>query len=160
VRHWYARQRRRGDGGTDSRDHLERKTRRCQRERFFSTAAEDERVATLQSHDPAAAACRPDQQPDDELLADGRTPGAFPDENPLGRRRKIERIAIHERVVEDEVGLREALDRTPRQQVGIARTRTHERDESPASRHSRIEVFVVQTHAPTGATGSCAERRS
>ena len=89
--------------------------------RFFSTAAEHERVAALEAHDPLPGAGGADHQPVDELLPDLRAARALADEHALRRRRQRERCRIDERVVEHEVRVAEAIRGLPRQQVGVAR---------------------------------------
>ena len=54
-----------------------------QRERFLSAAAEHERVAALQPHDPAPAPRRANHQRVDRLLRHRVAAGALADEEPL-----------------------------------------------------------------------------
>ena len=97
---------------------------------FFTAAPEHERVSPFETHDAAAASRGAHHEPVDELLAHLRAARPLADEHPLRRRRQLERARIDERVVEHELRLRQTLRRLARQQIGIAGTRAHQRDET------------------------------
>ena len=81
--HWDARCCGRGDDRRDAWDDLEVDPCRGERQRLFTTASEDERIAAFEADDVVAAACQVNQQLVDQLLRHRRT-GAFADVDRLG----------------------------------------------------------------------------
>ena len=141
---------RRRNRARDSRNDFAGDAGGGERERFFSAAAEDERIAALQPHDPVAAARLANHQPIDRVLANRRTAGALADEEPPRPRRKAQRLGLDERVVEHEVGLREARDRLQRQQLGIAGAGADERN--AAAHFTSSSVRLCHVGRSVGAT--------
>ena len=101
-----------------------------ERQCFLAAAAEDERVAALEPHDPLAAERAPDHHALDRLLRDRVPAGALAHVRPTGLRRVLQGRAIDERVVQDEIRFLKPLDRFDGQQLGVAGACANQRDET------------------------------
>jgi ribosomal protein S18 acetylase RimI-like enzyme len=95
----------RGDRCGDSRDDFEGDTRREQCFALFTPAAEDERIAAFQSHDPFARTSVLDQQRIDLILRERVGCRAFSHIDVLGIRRVRQQPRIGERVVDHHLRL-------------------------------------------------------
>jgi hypothetical protein len=115
------------DGVGDAGDDVVGHAGALERERLFSTASEDERVAALQPHHAPPAARRPNHQRLYRRLRQRMAAGALADEEPLRCARVTEDALVDERVVEHEIGSTQPYDGESRQQSGIARSGADER---------------------------------
>ena len=89
---------------------------------LLAAAAEHERIAALEPHDALAGARRFDQAAIDLILADAALPAPLADEHALGiASRPVEDRRRDQLVVEHDVGILQRMQRTQRQEVGIAR---------------------------------------
>jgi hypothetical protein len=115
-------------------DDLERNPCGGERQAFLASATEHEGVASLEAHDVLAAPGRADEDACDRLLAHRHPTGALAHAEALGvwggEREDFRR---HERVVEDEVGVRQDLGRPAREQAGVAGSGS---DQPHAARHA------------------------
>ncbi len=115
----------------DSRHHFERDALLRQRFDLFAAAAENERVAALQPHDPIPGAGGVDQHLVDRLLTHRVKLTSLSD---VHASRVASRHRNHVRrnqvVVKHDVRAFETLQRLQRQQSGIARSRPDQRNES------------------------------
>ena len=118
--HRDARERRGGDRRADAGDHLERDPRRAQREPFLAAAAEDERVAALETDDALSAPRGADHQRMDGLLAHARPSGALADGKAPGAARQRHRLRADEGVEQHQIRAAEARERGAGQQARIA----------------------------------------
>ena len=98
-------QRGRGHGRADAGHDLEGDAGLGEGERFFAAAAEDEGIAALEAHHALAALGGADQDAVDLLLGDVVAARALADVEALRLARELEHGRVHQRVVEDEVGL-------------------------------------------------------
>ena len=128
-----------------------------QRQRFFTAAAEHERIATLQPHHAAAASSGANHQSLNRTLRHRVTAGALADKEALGTPGVAQNPIVDERVVQDQVGAAQARDRRPRQQAGIARSGADERD-MPA--RGAGAATIIHSHESSGAFshGTCCAR--
>ena len=155
-----------GDSRGHPRHHLEGDARGAQREGFLTAAAEDERIASLESHDVPARARVGEHQSLDLLLV-RRLPAAL-----LAHVAKLrvgpsaaQGFARNQPVVENDVGARNQLERARRHQSWIAGPGADEVDASLAPRaHSRIaSTPTLRSRSATAspsATGSVPVRLS
>src|SRR6185503_14925209 len=118
----------RSDSGRHARDDLEPNTCVRKDERFFSTPAKDERVATLEPDHAFALPSRANHQPVDRLLLHAGAPGALADTETLRPCELPQRLSIDQRVVENEISLLDALQRTNGPQLRVTGTCTNQRD--------------------------------
>jgi hypothetical protein len=123
--HWDARERRGGDRRANPRDHFERDARRAQREPFLPAAAEDERVASLETDDALSAPRGADHQRMDRLLAHARPSGTLAHGKAPGAARQRHRLRAHEGIEEDQIRAAEARQRGACEQARIARAGSH-----------------------------------
>ena len=95
-------------------------------QRFFAAVIEQERVAALQSrHHLAFARLLGNQEADGVLRA--RVGGPAADVDSLGlRRRVVQHVGVHAVVVDDDLGLLQALVAPQRNQVRRARSRANQ----------------------------------
>ena len=119
---------RRGECARDARHDVERNTGRLQRKRLLSATAEDERIATLQPHDTAAALRGANHHRMDVFLRERMAARTLADEKPLGPPCDLQNALVDERVVQHEISGPQARDRGPCQQTGIAGTGADERN--------------------------------
>src|SRR5215472_4973804 len=122
------------DARADARHDSEGDTRRHQRQGLLPPTAEYEGIAALQAQHPPALASELDQPERDVALLRRRLAAALArifqlDAGPC----EIEDAAIDQRVIDDHLGLAQAVERKDREQAGIARP-------SPGEPHtSRLE---------------------
>ena len=107
-----------------------RDTGGLQRQRFLGSAAEHERVATLQSDDPSPLCRGGDHRVVNRRLRRLRPAGALADEHVVGALGQRQDGGRDQRVVEHEVGLPQTAGRLEREMVGIARPGADERHEA------------------------------
>jgi hypothetical protein len=119
------------DCGADARDNLERNTGHGQRQRLLGAAAENERIATLQPDNALSCTRGANHQPVNRVLSNAFPMRALSDAEALTIGEPPQRGGIHERVVEDEIGLFEINNGALCPQLGIARSGAHERDLRP-----------------------------
>ena len=132
----------RGDGARDARDDLERDPGGGEHLGLLAAAAEDERVATFQPHDRRGRACGVDERRVDLVLRHRDPPGRLPGVHQarVGPAERKQRRGP-EAIVHDDVGPREQLASTHREQARIAGPGADEVDGSgrahPASTPAR-----------------------
>ena len=136
MRHRDPGQRGGGDRRSDARHDLERDAGRVERQGFFATAPEHERVARLQPHHAAATARGANQEPIDRLLAHRGPAGSLADIETLRARCQRQHVLRDERVVQHEFCTLEPVVGGTREQLRIARARADERDEAAAHSHT------------------------
>ena len=108
---------RRGDAGNDH----DRDIVLAQPRDFFAAAPEHKSVAALEPHHAAAGLRRFDQTPVDLVLPDAGLAALLADEHALGiAPHAVEHGLGDELVVEHDIGVLQHLQRTQRQQIGIA----------------------------------------
>ena len=113
--------------GTDARHDAKRNLGRHECERFFAAAAEQERIAALQTHDPFAAACQFDQAQRNVALFGARLAAPLAGVFDFGSRtRELKDRFIDKRVVDNDLRLLKRVQRVKRQQTRIARSCAHE----------------------------------
>ena len=111
----------RGERGGDARYDLERDARVAQGVDLFLGPSEQHRIASFQPHDDGVLARRVDEALVDEALRGGMPAAALADREPLGAPGERERVRVHQRVVEHDVGPREEPRRAQREEVGRTR---------------------------------------
>jgi hypothetical protein len=118
-----------GDRGGDPRHDLVFDPRSVQRFELFAAAAKDERIPTLEPHDPAARARMSDHQLMNLLLRHRVHAGGLAHGDP-GRvaARELEHLVRNQPVVQDHVGLLQCAQRVQRQQAGISGSCTDQHD--------------------------------
>jgi hypothetical protein len=125
----------RREGGADAGHDLERDARSGQGERFFAASSEDEGVASLEPHDALAATGGANHHGVDGGLIDRGGSRALSDVDPTRSGGEIDDGLGDEGVVEDEIRFSQAEEGPYGEELGVARTRADEGDESPT--HSR-----------------------
>ena len=103
------------------RNHAERDTGRDQVERFLAAATENERVAAFKTQHPFAAAGELDKAHGNRALLGARLAAPLAGIDPLGAGRKFQNALIHQRVINNDIGLLERIQSVHRQQARIAR---------------------------------------
>ncbi len=153
------REHRRGNRAGDPGNDLAGNAGRGERERLFPAAAEDERIAALETHDSPATARLADHQPVDRVLPDRRTSGALAHEEPLRARGVAQRRGLDERVVEHEVRLAEPPHRLEREELRITGAGADERNEA---RHFTGSAWIAGATRPARSPGpaACAAARA
>ena len=148
-----------------ARDDAVRHARGGEHERFLAAAAEYAGVAALEPQHAMAGARQLDETVRDIVLVGGRPAAAFACEfKPRLRPRQRQDAAIHERVVNDDVGLRKAGERIERQQARISRPRSREPD-MPRREHRGVGAqrqqlrFGRSWHSPAHAHGLSSPRK-
>jgi len=96
------------DGRADAGNDLERNAGPRQRVGFFAAPSEDERIAALETHDPAPAPGVHDQERVDALLRQGVVAGGLAGEDAARARRLVEEARMHEPIVDDDVSAAQA----------------------------------------------------
>src|SRR5439155_14959472 len=119
-----------GDGRErrDAWNDLERHAGIGERERLLPAAAEEERVAALESHDVVSATAERDEQLVDLLLLET----VSLDPQCVGGR-LVDELGSDEAVVDDHVARTDALEALDRDQPGIAWTGADEGDAHPSA---------------------------
>jgi predicted DNA-binding protein (UPF0251 family) len=128
MRHGNTRSLGRSDRGGDPGNNFDGNPGMSQHEHLFGTATEYERIATLQSHDTFALPRRTDHETVDRVLLDAGSTSALADTKTLRPRQAAERFGIDQRVVQNEVGLFNAPQRTKGPQLRITGSGTNQRD--------------------------------
>jgi len=124
--------------GRHARHDFVRDTRCFECRDLFLRAAEEHRVAAFQPHDDRMRLRRVDQALVDKALCGRMLPAALADRDPLRPYGELERLRMHERVVEHDVGLREQPRSAQRQKVRCTRTGTDQVD--------RADGLGMRTH--------------
>jgi hypothetical protein len=138
-----SRVRRCGDAGGDARHHLESDARVRESLRLLAPAAENERIAALESNDALPLAGEADEERFDVFLARRALAATLAYEVTLGHvrdRAAREYDGIHQRVEHHRVAAREQIARTHREEPGVTRAGSHEMDHTcplPAIAHPR-----------------------
>ena len=133
-----------GECGRDAGYHLAGDIGFSQRVDFFLRTAEDHRVAAFQSHHITIVARGFDQLLVDETLIRRDLSRAFADGNFLGFRRERNRIRMHQRVVENNVGVGENPRRAQREQIGRAGACADECDFRTVGKLRALRSFPLQ----------------
>jgi hypothetical protein len=134
--HWDARVGRRRDPRRYPRHHLEADAGGGERLRLLAAAAEHERVAALQAHDPVPGSSELDELRVDLLLRGSRCPRLLAHVAELGvGARALECTGRDQAVVEDHLRRGDQLQSTPSHQPGIARASADQIHD--AARHAR-----------------------
>ena len=115
---------RRADAGHDLVGH----TGSRQSERLFAASTENERVAALEADETIASARALDHELMNGFLLDPPATLPFPDVEALRVSSELQHFVRYQRVVQDDVRLFEALHRLHCQKLGVAGSRTDERD--------------------------------
>ncbi len=115
-------------------------------------AAEQHRVAALEAHDHFVMRGGVDQALVDEALRGGVAAAALADRDLLGARGERERVRMHERVVEDDVGPLEQPRGAQRQQVGGAGTGADQIDLSHAMLRPRGTPSAARRRSAAAST--------
>src|SRR4029453_12276256 len=97
---------------------------------FLGTTAEDKWVAALEAHDALPLPRGANHQLVDRLLLDARAPGTLADTKALRPREATQRVGIHQRVVQHEVCLRDAVRRAYGPKLWITRAGADKGDEA------------------------------
>jgi hypothetical protein len=116
--------------GRDARHHLGANARLGQRLQLFFEAAEDARVAPLQAHHGVPVLRMAHEQGVDAGLARGVAEPALADVDPARLRRQRAQRRVGQRVVQHDLGLRQALRAAHGDQVGCAGAGADEDDRS------------------------------
>src|SRR5512132_3871225 len=140
MRHRNAGEFRRGNRGADAGDHLEWNTRDGQRKRLLGTTAEHKRVPTLEPNDTLACARGANHQPMNRLLPNAFPSRTFSNAKALTVGESAQRSCIHERVIEDEIGVFQIRNGSLRPEVWMAGPCADEGD----LRHGACGGFRVQ----------------
>ena len=114
----------------DARHDLVAHAGRLERGNFFLGATEEHRIAAFEANDDRVSLRRVDEPFVDELLRGGVFPAAFADGDLFGAGGERHRIGMHQRIVEDDVGLREQFRRAQREQVRRAGSGANEIDDA------------------------------
>jgi hypothetical protein len=109
---------------------LVRDAGRFERQGFLAPATEHERVAALEPDHTLATLRRADHQAMDAFLIDRVPASPLADVEPLGLRRQLEQIGLHERIVEHEIRVAQTMECTQREQLRISRACADERDQA------------------------------
>ena len=117
------------DPGGDAGDDADRDAVADQGLRLLAAAAEDEGVAPLQPQHPTARAGQVDQPQRDVALQGRGLAAALAGEDALGSRSgPVQQRRVHQRVVDDDIGLPQRVQPVQRHQPRIARPRAAEPD--------------------------------
>ena len=121
VRQWNGGTGRCGQGGGDPRHDFVADPCLSQSERLLAAAPEHERVSTFETHNAFPLPGRVDEHPFDFGNTLQVTGGQLVDTNSLRQRRgELKHWFGHQLVVDDQIGLRQTLERADREQSGVA----------------------------------------
>src|SRR5262245_584118 len=124
---WDTREFWRRNRSAHARNDLEWNTSHRERQRLFGAATEDKRIAALQPYDTLAGARRPNHQAVNGFLPDALTPRVLAHAEALRVGESPQRLRVHQRIIEHEIGLLEIGNGAPRPEVRIAWSRADQR---------------------------------
>src|SRR5262245_13882726 len=111
-----------GNRRADAWNNLEWNTSHRERQRFLRAAAEDKWIPALEPHDALAGVRCANHEPVNGFLPDTFAPRALADAEALRIGESSQRLRVHQRVVEHEIGLFEICHGAARPQIGISRS--------------------------------------